>query len=334
MTVPSHSQNFFRSSVLVDRLLDASDIRSTDLVLDLGAGSGVIAACLARRGCQVVAVEQDACLAERLRLRFAEVPNVRVRHADILRMYLPNRPYKVFSNIPFDATSAIVSRLTHAALEAEAEAEDLYLVVQREAAERFIGAPWTTLQAVLLFPWFEASIVHTFRRTDFTPVPRVDVVMLRLRKRGPPLLTSIDAQLYRDFVICLFSGNSLRLLVGKRRAERLTRAVDIIDASPMRIPAPRWLQLFRAALGAGRDELRWSVPHAEQHLRQTQRRLHKLHRTSARRLRPPPRSVTRERGSSKPNQSDRRLSCQRQPICRSPSRCATRCEEKLVRDVL
>jgi 23S rRNA (adenine-N6)-dimethyltransferase len=293
MSVPSRSQNFFRSSVLVDRLLDASDIRSTDLVLDLGAGSGVISACLARRGCQVVAVEKDACLAERLRLRFAEVPNVQVRHSDILRMCLPNRPYKVFSNIPFDATSAIVSRLTHAAAEAEGEAEaeaaDMYLVVQREAAERFIGAPWTTLQAVLLFPWFEASVVHTFRRTDFAPAPRVDVVMLRLRKRGPPLLASSDAQLYRDFVICLFSGHPLRLLVGKRRAERLTRALDIFDASPMRIPAPRWLQLFCAALSAARDELRWSVPHAEQHLRQQQRRLHKLHRTSARRLRPPPR---------------------------------------------
>jgi 23S rRNA (adenine-N6)-dimethyltransferase len=285
MSVPSHSQNFLRSGVLIDRLLDASAIRPTDFVLDLGAGSGAISARLARRGCQVVAVENDARLVERLRLRFAGVANVQVRRSDILRMCLPNHTYKVFSNIPFDATSAIVSRLTRT----DREAEDMYLVVQREAAERFIGVPWTTLQAALLYPWFEASVLHTFRRTDFEPAPRVDVVMLRLRKRGPPLLASCHAQLYRDFVVCLFTGQSLKLLVGNQRADRLTRALDISDASPMRIPAPRWLELFTTTLRVAADGLRWRVPHSERHLHEQQRRLHKLHRTSARRLRPPPR---------------------------------------------
>src|SRR5258708_32751670 len=94
------SQNFFRSAALVDWLLDRSSIQRGDLVLDLGAGTGLISERLARRGCRVLAVEHD-----------------------------PTRqPYKVFSNIPFDATAAIVSHLTGA----EGPPDDTFLVIQRE----------------------------------------------------------------------------------------------------------------------------------------------------------------------------------------------------------
>lgn len=54
---------------------------------------------------------------------------------------------------------------------------------------QIVGYPDATLVSVLLAPWFDASIIHEFRRSDFTPVPSVDVVMLRLRKRGPSIHT-------------------------------------------------------------------------------------------------------------------------------------------------
>ena len=93
----------------------------------------------------------------------------------------PRRPYKVFANIPFNATAAIVNRLTQACH----PPEDSYLVVRAEAAERFTGQPRGTLISTLLKPWFEPTLVHRFDRTDFDPPPRVDAVMLRLQKRGP-----------------------------------------------------------------------------------------------------------------------------------------------------
>src|ERR1700716_2090400 len=122
----THSQNFFRSPDLVDWLLDRSNIQPGDLVLDLGAGTGLIAERLARRGCRVLAVENDPTLAAHLEERFADVETVRVKHADTLEVLLPRQPYKVFSNIPFDATAAIVSGLTGAAW----SPEDAYLVLQ------------------------------------------------------------------------------------------------------------------------------------------------------------------------------------------------------------
>src|SRR5438105_2652790 len=139
MSAPQHlfsnSQNFFHGADLVDWLLDRSSIQRGDLVLDLGAGAGLISDRLARRGCRVLAVEHDPALAAYLAERFACSETVRVVHADTLEVPLPRQPYKVFSNIPFDATAAIVSRLTGVAW----SPDDAYLVMQREAAERFVG---------------------------------------------------------------------------------------------------------------------------------------------------------------------------------------------------
>jgi 23S rRNA (adenine-N6)-dimethyltransferase len=66
---------------------------------------------------------------------------VQVRHCDLLEVPLPHCSYKVFSNIPFDVTASILNRLTRA----ENAPDEAYLVTQREAAERFLGVPRSTL---------------------------------------------------------------------------------------------------------------------------------------------------------------------------------------------
>jgi 23S rRNA (adenine-N6)-dimethyltransferase len=292
----SASQNFLHSRTLVDHLLAHSSIRAGDLVFDLGAGGGRIAERLANRGCTVVAIERDPHLAAALAARFADQPRVRILRADILDVPLPRQTYKVFANIPFSATAAIVERLTHAAC----PPEDAYLVVQREAALRFVGQPRGTLVSALLKPWFEPTIVHRFRRTDFAPPPRVEVVMLRLRKRGPPLVRRVDERRYRDLVVAVFTArrlsvlDTLRGLVGSRRARRL--GLDP-SSTPSELAFERWLDLFETlkstpAVFAG----------AERRLLHQQRRLRKVHRTRRQNrtdaCRPPPGSLLYIRGGS------------------------------------
>ncbi len=286
----AHAQNALRSAALVDRLLAASSLRPGELILDLGAGAGLVSKQLVLHGCLVVAVEQDPQLAAQLRERFAGDRNIRVIQGDILAIDLPRRPYKVFANIPFNCTADIVNRLTRTLH----PPEDAYLVVQSEAAGRFAGQPSATLASVLLFSFFEASIVHAFRRTDFVPVPRVESLMLRLHKRGPPLLSPANARVYRDFIVSMFTqpgvsvGARLTRLAGHRRGRAIAQVWDLANASPTAVPAPTWLQIFMSTESVLGDGLAQRVRHAEQRLRWSQRRLAKLHRTRSRRLRPPP----------------------------------------------
>lgn len=61
---------------------------------------------------------------------------------------------------------------------------DSYLGIQEEAAKRYAGTPYEkeTLSSLLLKPWFEFKIIYRFKRSDFYPRPRVNVVFLQIKK--------------------------------------------------------------------------------------------------------------------------------------------------------
>src|SRR6266508_5878309 len=66
------TQNFLRDRALMERLVSRADIAPTDVVYDLGAGSGALTDALARRAGRVIAVEKDPALVARLRARSRE----------------------------------------------------------------------------------------------------------------------------------------------------------------------------------------------------------------------------------------------------------------------
>ena len=105
------SQNFLVDHRAIDALVDGSGVGDGDLVLDIGAGNGLISTALARRGAQVQAIERDPALAERLRAKFATWPSVTVVEADVLAMPLPAESFRVVANIPFGITTDILHHL-------------------------------------------------------------------------------------------------------------------------------------------------------------------------------------------------------------------------------
>lgn len=280
----AYSQNFLRDYRVADQVLERSGIGPDDVVYEIGPGEGVITERLALRCRHVVAVEKDPRLVERLRRRFSGRPNVTIFESDFLDFPLPASRYKVFANVPFNVTAAIVSKLTSARY----APEDVYLGVQKESAQRFMGSPAESLVAVLLKPWFEPAIVHRFSRTDFFPVPGVDVVMLRLRKRGPPLLSPAEATLYRDFVAYGFTAwrpslrYAYREVFDGQRLAHVGRVLRIdLDTTPSALPFEGWLALYRYFASASDARMRARIAGAEARLRQQQSTLHKVHRTRA-----------------------------------------------------
>jgi 23S rRNA (adenine-N6)-dimethyltransferase len=275
------TQNFLRRPALARALVRRAALRPEDVVYEIGAGAGAITEALARQVRGVVAIEKDPRLCAFLLRRFAGRANVDVRCADFLQHPLPRAPYKVFASPPFDITAAIVAKLTAAPV----PPDDVFLIVQRQAAERYTGRPRETLAALMLKPFFEPTIVRGLRRDDFSPAPRVDVVMLRLRKRGPPLLAARDARQYRDLVAGVFTmwtpsiGASLRRSLGTHAARQLLHGIGIDPASrPSAVAFDEWLWLFRR-FAALPPEIRARVAGADARLARQQRRVRKRHRS-------------------------------------------------------
>jgi 23S rRNA (adenine-N6)-dimethyltransferase len=190
------AQNFLENASLVRTLVGSCAIRREDAVYDIGAGKGIITAELARVARKVIALEIDPALVRDLRQRFRDSSRVEIREADFLQYRISDRGYKIFANIPYNQTSDIVRKI----LSSQPAPKDAYLVLQKEAAQKFSGCPVETRFSLLAKPWFHLRIVRALRRTDFHPVPRVDSVLLQIEKRDPPLVRDADAGLYRSFI--------------------------------------------------------------------------------------------------------------------------------------
>ena len=277
-----YSQNFLNDPSLVALLLDQAGLEHDDVVYEIGPGKGLITKQLALRYRQVIAVERDPRLSAWLQREFASWPNVTIHQGDFLHHPLPRQPYKVFANIPFNITTAIVARLAAA----QCPPEDAYLCMQREAAEMFLGEPRESLRTLLLKPWFEMAIVHRFERRDFTPAPRVDVVMLRLRKRGPPLVQCTDRQCFRDFLVHSFTrwqstqGSPLSTLFTRPQRKYIQHVLGIdLNGTQTSLSVEQWLSLFNYFKAVANEQGKRLIEGSEKRLVQQQHELQKIHRT-------------------------------------------------------
>ncbi len=232
------SQNFLTSQKLINKLVRESSITAQDTVLEIGPGTGVITRELLKITSQVVAIEIDP------KFQYSAHPYI---YGDFLTLPLPKKPYKVFSNIPFNITGEIVRKL----LQSESPPSDSYLIMQKQAASKFIANSHNnTMAAILYYPWWNIHITHKFKRTDFIPPPQVDCVLLQIKARPISLIDPKLKQTYLDFVSYHFGR----------------------DRTSKHISPRRWLEMF-----GGYDGKSYQGSFAK--LLQQQSRLHKIHRT-------------------------------------------------------
>lgn len=168
-------QNEIRNKILIEALVNQSSISPDDLVYDIGAGSGTISLTLLKKGARVIAIEKDSAAFQKCRKQCAGYDRFELFIDDFLQCkFPPATKYKVFSNIPFFHTANIIHKL----LDNTNPPEDCYLIVQKEAGEKYAGIPADTLSSLLLKPVYWIDIIHYFKSEDFFPTPAVDIVLL------------------------------------------------------------------------------------------------------------------------------------------------------------
>jgi 23S rRNA (adenine-N6)-dimethyltransferase len=235
------SQHFLRTQALAAELVRDAGVRPDELVLDLGAGGGRLTAELARSARRVLAVELDPRWAEHLGGRWA---NVEVVEADAASVELPDEPFRVVANLPFDRTTGILRHLLDDPLVPLVRAD--VIVEWGVALKR--SRPWpSTLNGVLWGGWYSVSATRRLPRTAFDPPPRVDAGVLVFERRRQPLVPESSSQSYRVFVATGFR-RGLRSVV----ATRTLRARGLLHLEPRELDAHQWAGLFASVESAVR----------------------------------------------------------------------------------
>jgi 16S rRNA (adenine1518-N6/adenine1519-N6)-dimethyltransferase len=181
---PKLGQHFLRDRRFQRRIVETLAIQSNDLVCEVGAGRGAMTELLAARARQVVALEVDRELAQRLQQKFFNKPGIEILEADILQSDLASlcRRYQqeqclVFGNLPYYISSPILRHL----LDYTGWIRGMGLVVQREVAERLCALPGsrpygylTVLTQLDTSPRIEFGIPPG----AFSPPPKVDSALV------------------------------------------------------------------------------------------------------------------------------------------------------------
>jgi 16S rRNA (adenine1518-N6/adenine1519-N6)-dimethyltransferase len=207
-------QNFLSDPVVLDRIVAAADLSSSDLVVEVGAGTGTLTRPLAEQAGRVLALELDDQLVTLLRGELSELHNVEIIHGDVLRFSSPelaHRGYKVVGNLPYYITSAVLrhflSRVPRPRL--------MVATVQREVAERIVAKPGRmNLLAVSVQFYGQPDIVARIPAGAFYPAPKVDSAVLRIDVGERPAVslgTGVDEASFFRVVRAGFSQRRKKL---------------------------------------------------------------------------------------------------------------------------
>lgn len=242
------SQHFLRSERVCAQLVDEAGIGPTDLVLEIGAGAGALTAHLARRAGQLVAVEADPVLAQRLRRTLGAASHVQIVCADALKVALPASAYRVVSNIPYHLTTEICHRLFDDPTTGPIRAD---LVVQWEVAVKRSSVARQNLLNLSWAPWYEILLTRRLSRQLFEPAPSTDSAVLSIRRRREPL---VPAELRRDYLRLITAayradggqcGQVLRRWFGHRELTILANDAGFDMVQPLTsLDVWQWMVLF------------------------------------------------------------------------------------------
>jgi 16S rRNA (adenine1518-N6/adenine1519-N6)-dimethyltransferase len=178
-------QNFLIDSNILGVIERAAALGRDDAVLEIGGGLGVLSEHLAARVRHVHVIELDERLREALGEVAAAHENVSLIWGDAMRVdlaALDPPPQKVVANLPYGIAASVLLRTV-----AELPGVTLWVaMVQREVGERLAAAPGGRsygTPSVLVQLACEVEVVRAIPRTVFHPVPNVDSVLLRVRRR-------------------------------------------------------------------------------------------------------------------------------------------------------
>lgn len=181
----SLGQHWLNNRAILDEIADLAVSPWVNLCIEIGPGLGTLTSSLLRRFAEVVAIEFDPDLAQKLPKSFPG-KNLRVITGDFLDVNLAQltggRPYCIAGNIPYYITSPIVKKIIHLV----DKPAKVSLLMQKEVAERIAAEPGDySLLALEVQNLAEAELGPVVKAAEFSPPPNVDSQVL--------VLTPLDA---------------------------------------------------------------------------------------------------------------------------------------------
>jgi 16S rRNA (adenine1518-N6/adenine1519-N6)-dimethyltransferase len=248
-------QHFLKDPTILKRIVDGLKPAPEDVVLEVGTGEGDLTKHIAERVGEVISIEADPLLYQRLKMRNLK-ENIKLVEGDALKVdwheVINNRPFKVIGNIPYYITSPLIEK----ALLPPRPATVVFLM-QAEVASRLAASPGSKeFGAITVGVTAVARVEKLFgvKPGAFVVPPRVDSAVVRLTPIENPLVAETERQGFRRFVNALFSKRRKQIRgilreyagTGAEKAEEVLESVGVQPTvRPETLEVVQFVELFR-----------------------------------------------------------------------------------------
>lgn len=254
----SLGQNFLTDQRVAHQIIDAVSLLPTDIVVEIGPGTGALTRILVKRSGYVEAIEIDAHLADELR-RSIGGENLSIVTADALNLdWLslitnakkklqslsrgdnPRLRIRIVANLPYYISTPIIEKL----LSLHSNIFDMTLMLQKEVADRITAGPggrdYGYLSVMVQYRCI-ASKLFEVPPLAFTPAPKVRSAVIRLTIREQPAVEVEDEARFFALVRASFAQRRKTILNNLKAAssaleftEPLEAALEAASVSPHR----------------------------------------------------------------------------------------------------
>lgn len=198
-------QHFLKNPSVITRIISRASLRATDIVLEIGPGSGAMTVELLQKAKKVIAIEVDPRMVVELRKRVQDTEfgsRLEILHCDFLKV--EQLPYfdVCVANIPYQISSPIVFKL----LAHRPFFRCAVIMFQDEFAQRLSARPGSAIYSRLSVNCqLLAKVTQLFKvgRNNFNPPPKVESRVVRIEVRVPP--PPIDFQEWDGMVRVCFN---------------------------------------------------------------------------------------------------------------------------------
>ena len=192
----SLGQNFLINNEVVENIVNSSDIKKEDMVIEIGPGLGTLTKYLLERAGKVLCVELDTKMIKILNDRFSIYNNFEIINADVLKVDLNEvisenkkagiiKNVKIVANLPYYITTPIIMKL----LEEKLDIESITVMIQKEVADRLIEIPSgknTGAITYTVYYYCESEKIMEVPNSSFIPEPEVTSEVIKMNLRDKP----------------------------------------------------------------------------------------------------------------------------------------------------
>lgn len=179
-------QHILKNPLVAQGIVDKAQIKPSDVVLEVGPGTGNLTVRILEQARRVVAVEMDPRMAAELTKRVhgtAAEKKLEILLGDFMKTELPYFDICI-SNTPYQISSPLVFKLINQPRPPRVS----ILMFQREFAMRLLARPGDALYCRLsanVQMWANVTHIMKVGRNNFRPPPQVESSVVRIEIKNP-----------------------------------------------------------------------------------------------------------------------------------------------------